>query len=372
MKLLTILNDLDLGGTQNYTISLVNEFIEMGHSVDLIVLSDTLSLKDRLNTKVVVQILPRRTKLDFIILRKIRIKIADTQYDAVISSYAFYTKLATLFLHKNKSIIFPIHFTVITDLKSIIINYILFRLKHKNEVFLTSIEAQTTYLSNKYKLKKNFFFQIYNGVDTKKFTPPPTSFNRKEFLLSKGIDPGNKIILMVAGFRKEKRHKDAINAFTLFKNFKKNVSFVCIGDNRKEEFMKIKEYANKKNSTNLYIFNAKNAGDLIQWYWSSNIFTLTSDSVETFPITSLEAMACGLPCVLTDTGGMKDLIKNNSSIGVLVQPRDINSIHIGWLKCFNNLNSISKKYISSIIKEKYSISSSAIQYIDLINKTNVN
>ena len=210
MKLLTILNDLDLGGTQNYTISLVNEFIEMGHSVDLIVLSDTLSLKDRLNTKVVVQILPRRTKLDFIILRKIRIKIADTQYDAVISSYAFYTKLATLFLHKNKSIIFPIHFTVITDLKSIIINYILFRLKHKNEVFLTSIEAQTTYLSNKYKLKKQILskgsyfskssvnYNKIRKINLKKFSiikhnkirnspPPPLHLIAKSFYFLKEL-----------------------------------------------------------------------------------------------------------------------------------------------------------------------------------------
>lgn len=40
MKILVILNDLDIGGAQNYTISLMNEFVKLGHKVELRILSN--------------------------------------------------------------------------------------------------------------------------------------------------------------------------------------------------------------------------------------------------------------------------------------------------------------------------------------------
>ena len=45
--------------------------------------------------------------------------------------------------------------------------------------------------------------------------------------------------------------------------------------------------------------------DVRPFYWSADLFTLCSDS-ETFSIAAMEAMACGLPAVLTDVGGLRD------------------------------------------------------------------
>lgn len=365
MKILCVLNDLDIGGAQNYTISLMNEFVKLGHQVELRVLSDNLQLKRRINSQVRIQVWERKKKIDFHVLSKIRNEIKYNHYDAVIASYIIYQKLSTVFL-KNKPInIYPIHSTIPKSKKAILFNHIIFRCKWKNEIFLTSIDNQTKYLSEVYNLRQSFFEQIYNGVDTNKFILPPAEFNRNEFLKSKGINSKNKIILMVAGYRKEKRHVDAIEAFILLQNVFKDISLVFVGDNRIDEYNMLLEYAKTKNASNIYFFTASAAGDVRNFYWSSDIFTLTSNRVETFPITVLEAMACGLPCVLTDIGGAVDIIIEGNN-GYLVEPGNIKSIKNGWKKTLQDIGYFDKQDIRKNIITKYSIQNSASQYLNLM------
>lgn len=371
MNILIILNDLDIGGAQNYTISLMNEFIKLGYKVELRVLSNNLLLKHRLDEHINVKVWERKKKLDFSVLIKIRNEIKQGKYDGVIASHIIYQKFATLFLKHLPITIYPIHSTMQRSKKAVILNYFIFRSKRKNEVFLTSITNQTKYLTEKYHLRKTFFNQIYNGVDTDRFTLPPSNFNREKYLLSKGINPANNVILMIAGFRKEKRHNDAINAFKLLSQSVKDVSIVFVGDNRKEEYNKLITYASKKDSENIHFFTAETAGDVRNFYWSSDIFTLTSNQVETFPISSLEAMASGLPCVLTNVGGAVNIIKNKKN-GIIVEPENIISISKGWEECLKITNKSLSLEIRNSIVANYSIKTSANKYLELIPRNNVN
>jgi len=101
MNLLVVLNSLDIGGTENYTINLMNQFVHSGHCVKLIVLSNGLSLKDRLSQTVDLCVLPRKYKPDFSVLRRLRREIKTRKYNAVISPYVIYQKLATIFYSKK-------------------------------------------------------------------------------------------------------------------------------------------------------------------------------------------------------------------------------------------------------------------------------
>ena len=370
MKILIILNNLDIGGAQNYTISLMNEFVKLGHKVELRVLSNNLLLKHRLVKNVNLKIWERKRKFDFYVLLKIRNEIKIGKYDCVIASYIIYQKIATLFIKHLPITIYPVHSTIQRSKKAEILNYLIFRFKRKNEIFLTSIDNQTKYLIEKCHLKNDFFKQVYNGVDTNKFILPPAEFNREEFLKSKSIIPTNRIILMVAGFRKEKRHIDAIDAFKLLSQTAKDISLVFVGDNRKEECNKLIKYAKEKVSENIHFFTADEAGDVRNFYWSSNVFTLTSNQVETFPISSLEAMASGLPCVFTNVGGAKNII-NDKENGIIIEPENIDSISSGWEECLKIINEDKSIEIRGRIITNYSIRNSANKYLELIRKNNV-
>ncbi len=77
-------------------------------------------------------------------------------------------------------------------------------------------------------------------------------------------------------------------------------------------------------------------------------------------------MASGLPCVLTNTGGAKDIIRDNEN-GIIVEPENIESISKGWLKCLQMKNdSISNEIRKQTVKNN-SIKNSAIKYLEFIN-----
>ena len=366
-KILVVLNDLDIGGAQNYTISLVNEFIKLGNRVQLIVLSENLLLKDRLSDKINLLVLPRKFIVDYAVLRKIRDIIKNGGYDGIISSYPIYLRLATLFLRQKLVLIYPLHSTIEKTRKSRIINYITFKLKSRREIFLTSIENQTIYLLKAYRLNVGYFTQIYNGIDTEKFIPAPNNFNKALFLKERGINPEHKIILMVAGYRTEKRHTDAFDALNLLHINDINTTLVCVGDNRKKEKDDLQNYINKKGIPNIKLLSSSEVNDVLPFYWSADIFTLTSNKVETFPISVLEALACGLPCVLTDTGGASNIIIS-SLFGVVVPIENPAAIANAWKFYLKENFSSDKMLIRNHVIANYSIRNSALQYLDLLKK----
>ena len=83
--------------------------------------------------------------------------------------------------------------------------------------------------------------------------------------------------------------------------------------------------------------------DVRPFYWASNLFTLCSTAVETFSFAALEAMACGLPCVLTEIGGANEMI-NEGLNGYLCQPND-QDIALKWSKALNT------KFSAQVIHE---------------------
>jgi len=367
MRLLVILNDLDIGGAQNYTIGLLNEFVKLGHKISLRILSDNLLLKDRLSGEIEVTAWPRQRKLDLKVLKKIRQDIKNGKYAGIIASYVIYQKLATIFLSDNPITVYPIHSTTEKDGKSYILNYIIYRLKRSNEVYLTSIDSQTIFLSASYRLKNGFFKQIYNGIDTEKFMLPPDGFNRDQFLKSIGIVPEQRIILMIAGYREEKRHIDAIKAFQLLEKDFDDISLICVGDNRIKNRDILQTYIVKNNIQNIKLLMASEAGDVMSYYWSSHIFTLTSNKIETFPISALEAMACGLPCVLTRIGGASDIIVPEKN-GLLCEANNIQNIKEKWARVLRHYDEYDKNFIRNIVVGKYSIKKSAKEYLQLFNQ----
>jgi glycosyltransferase involved in cell wall biosynthesis len=60
--------------------------------------------------------------------------------------------------------------------------------------------------------------------------------------------------------------------------------------------------------------------DLPSYYNAADLFVLPSKSGEGLPLVALEAMACGLPVVATDVGGIKEILLRE--YGKLVPPNE--------------------------------------------------
>jgi glycosyltransferase involved in cell wall biosynthesis len=153
---------------------------------------------------------------------------------------------------------------------------------------------------------------IRNGVDVNYFCPNGALFGlRKHF----GIPEGVKLIGMVARFAPGKGHVDLIQAFRIVRDSRSDVALVLIGDGPLRT--QIQEQTRDLESV---VFQP-NTKDIAAVLRELDVFVLCSEH-EGAPRALLEAMACGIPVVATNVGGIPEILSiANSFSWLLVQPR---------------------------------------------------
>ena len=81
--------------------------------------------------------------------------------------------------------------------------------------------------------------------------------------------------------------------------------------------------SNYKNSAKIIFTGQKDRTELATYYSGSDIFLFPSDS-DTFGMSVMEASACGLPCIVSDKGGPKEIIIENRT-GFIIPSNDFNA-----------------------------------------------
>lgn len=190
--------------------------------------------------------------------------------------------------------------------KNLISKYIL---KRCADIFLGA-SKDTIKLANKLKIDNVKI--LPNGVDITKFSPKlqVDSYNNLD-------THKDKLILFVGRFERRKGIHVLLKSLDLLKD---SVTLAIIGPNRddeyaKEVFLTINKQRNKGRHEILYL-GALEHGEIIKWLHRSSVFVCPSLS-EPFGIVNIEAMACGIPVIASNTGGIKDIIRNKKD-GILV------------------------------------------------------
>jgi glycosyltransferase involved in cell wall biosynthesis len=91
----------------------------------------------------------------------------------------------------------------------------------------------------------------------------------------------------------------------------------------------------------------------------SSFLVLTSQW-ENQPVVLLEAMACGLPVIAPNVGGVPEVVK--PFCGLLITPGDINHIVGQMINLINNLHNYSSSEISLYASQAFSYTSIAKKF----------
>jgi glycosyltransferase involved in cell wall biosynthesis len=163
---------------------------------------------------------------------------------------------------------------------------------------------------------------IPNGVDTSIFRLPPkakTHYRKRLGLSDKWYN--QPIGIFVGGMDKLHEYKGVwtlLEALSILADNELGFIFVGDGDLRPAYERRARDL---KVSKQVMFLGKIKEEKLIESYWAADFFVLPSTSVECFPIVLLEAMACGLPVIITDLPGPSELI-NCECDGFRAKPRD--------------------------------------------------
>lgn len=164
---------------------------------------------------------------------------------------------------------------------------------------------------------------IPNGFDTSVFAPSQEA--RWSVRNELGLSEETLLVGLIARFHPVKNHMGFLRAASLLQEKHPNVHFVLAGcgvDTSNETLMVTIKRLDL--STNVHLLGERS--DIPRLLAAVDLATLSSSS-EGFPNVIGEAMACGVPCVVTDVGDSASLI---GETGLVVPPCDPGALARAW------------------------------------------
>jgi N-acetyl-alpha-D-glucosaminyl L-malate synthase BshA len=208
-----------------------------------------------------------------------------------------------------------------------------------------------------FNIKKNIEV-VPNFIDLSKYSHSFTDCQRS--LMAKEDE---KIITHISNFRPVKRIEDVI---TIFYNIQKEIpaKLMMVGDGPEKE-MAEQMCKNLEIDNKVVFFGKSNEIDKILCF--SDLFLLPSET-ESFGLVALEAMACGVPIISSNTGGLPEVNIQEVS-GFLSDVGNVDDMTKNALHILQNEN-ILKRFKENARKEaiKFDIHSIVPQYEAIYEK----
>jgi glycosyltransferase involved in cell wall biosynthesis len=153
---------------------------------------------------------------------------------------------------------------------------------------------------------------IYNGVDVETFFPGASEEKRREI----GVRPGRVLIGAVGNVRHVKGYEVLVDAVGTLVRLGLDADVVIIGKGGNEferDLIQQAEASGVRDRLHFLGFRS----DVAELYRALDIYVLTSHS-EGFPLSTIQALASGLPVVATRCGGPEEMVDDGVD-GFLVE-----------------------------------------------------
>jgi glycosyltransferase involved in cell wall biosynthesis len=357
MKICLLIYKLDFGGAQRQIVELSKALAEAGHDVILMSCYDGGVFSEDIKSHAKVKYISLNKKGSWDVfgflfcflleLRKIR---PDVIY-GFLSLANIISVFAKILLPKVK-VVFGVRASNM-DLKKYGLSIrIAFQLECILSRFADSVIANS--VAGKVEYQKVFSSSheirvVQNVINAEIFKPDPgkrvkqrTSWNvsDKDILIGIAgrVDPmkGYSVFLQAAAIAVQKHQ---------------NVYFVCVGDGPEVYAMELKVLANELGVSDRIIWTGFNQ-DMSQVYNALDMFTSASFFGEGFSNAVGEAMATGIPCVVTDVGDSALIVGDT---GIVVFPGDPVSLASGWEEFLSEKKNINSQKIRKKIVDEFDL-----------------
>jgi len=230
------------------------------------------------------------------------------------------------------------------------------------ENILISLTKQFDSITTTGMYTKNYL--IESGITDEKIRILPDSVDLERFSpksKEKSFD-----LIFVARFDPIKHHDSFIEILSRIKSKYPNVKAALVGNGPQLPNVR-KLVLDLGLEKNVYFLGHKS--NVEEYYNLSKLLVMCSER-EGFPMVVLEAMGCGLPCVVSKVGDIMDLINDGENGFVIEDYRDIDSFASRCIQLLDNqdiYNKISFNAIKSV-NQHFSYSAASNVWDKILNK----
>lgn len=200
--------------------------------------------------------------------------------------------------------------------------YLVDRLLQQADVIISPTECyiKESRFLGKYR---NKIIVIPNGINFEDFNINTSKYECRNIL---NLPSHDRILLFVGTLGPHKGPDILLKSFSLIIKNIKDVSLVFVGDGiMKDDLIKLASELNIEKKVKFVGYEA-DIHRKVMYYKSSDIFIFpTIGGHEIFGNVNLEAMACGIPIVASNIGGVPDLVEDGVN-GLLVPPKSIEEL----------------------------------------------
>lgn len=184
--------------------------------------------------------------------------------------------------------------------------------KNATRIVVKNAETVTTVTENLAKAMQN------HGLRNKNYVVLPNVVDVNLFKPVERHNEKTKIVHVSCFEDKSKNISGLIDALAILES--KNIEYQCVFIGEGIDFETLKQYAFSRLNHENILFTGLLQGQALADELASGDFLVLSSNYENMPVVILEALACGLPVVSTDVGGIKEMIDENC--GILVPAKD--------------------------------------------------
>lgn len=219
-----------------------------------------------------------------------------------------------------------------------------------------AVGAVSKYLLDALKrqnLAKGLCFIVPNIIDL----PLDIGFQRNN---------GKINILSVSPLRdRDKNISGLINGFSAILRKYQNLELHIVGEG--EDRGKLEELAAEKNILNINVFfHGLIPHDALNNYFCKANFFILNSNYETFSVATAEAIAHGIPVVVTKCGGPEEFV--TEEVGILIERQNEESLMRGLEYMINNWQNYNPYRLYNYAKHKFAIQNVTYEFSKIYNK----
>lgn len=169
--------------------------------------------------------------------------------------------------------------------------------------FVTGPESMIPYYEKWYGIPHEKMTLLYNDIDLKRFKPVSED-GRKALRNELKLNQDKIYVLFVHRFSPVRKSSYYI-PYCLEKADRNDVEYLLVGSGPEEE--EVKQLVSESTVKNITFLGSKPNSEIQKYYGACDIF-FNPTYCEGFPRVIIEAMACGMPIVTTNAGGIADIL----------------------------------------------------------------